>query len=53
MGEGVEGQRAGQMSYTTAPKAASYATIGEEDGATFEANAEKKASALLALGHAP
>ena len=32
-----EGQRAGQMSYTTAPKAASYATIGEEDGATFEA----------------
>ena len=32
-----EGQRAGQMSYTTAPKAASYVTIGEEDQATFEA----------------
>jgi hypothetical protein len=32
-----EGQRAGQMSYTTAPKAANYTTIGEEDQATFEA----------------
>lgn len=32
-----EGQRAGQMAYTTAPKAASYVTIGEEDQATFEA----------------
>lgn len=32
-----EGQRAGQMSYTTANKAASYSTIGEEDQATFEA----------------
>ena len=32
-----EGQRAGTMSYTTANKAASYVTIGEEDQATFEA----------------
>jgi hypothetical protein len=32
-----EGQRAGQMSYNTSNKAASYVTIGEEDGATFEA----------------
>lgn len=32
-----EGQRAGQMNYVTAPKAASYVTIGEEDQATFEA----------------
>jgi hypothetical protein len=32
-----EGQRAGQMSYTTANKAASYATLGEEDAVTFEA----------------
>ena len=32
-----EGQRAGQMSYTTSSKSASYATIGEEDQATWEA----------------
>lgn len=32
-----EGQRAGQMSYNTSNKSASYVTIGEEDGATFEA----------------
>jgi hypothetical protein len=32
-----EGQRAGQMSYTTANKAASFVTLGEEDQATFEA----------------
>jgi len=32
-----EGQRAGQMAYSTSNKAASYATIGEEDQATFEA----------------
>jgi hypothetical protein len=32
-----EGQRAGQMGYTVANKAASFATIGEEDQATFEA----------------
>ena len=32
-----EGQRAGQMSYTTASKAAAYATIGEEDQVTYEA----------------
>jgi hypothetical protein len=32
-----EGQRAGQMGYTTAAKAANYSTIGEEDQATFEA----------------
>jgi hypothetical protein len=37
MGWVPEGQRAGQMSYSTSNKAASYATIGEEDGATFEA----------------
>jgi hypothetical protein len=33
----AEGQRAGQMSYNTSNKAASYVTIGEEDAATFEA----------------
>lgn len=32
-----EGQRSGRMAYTTAPKAASYVTIGEEDSITFEA----------------
>lgn len=32
-----EGQRAGQMSYSTSTKAASYVTIGEEDAITFEA----------------
>jgi hypothetical protein len=32
-----EGQRAGQMAYTTADKAAGYKTLGEEDQATFEA----------------
>ncbi|GEP00654.1 hypothetical protein [Methylobacterium haplocladii] len=32
-----EGQRSGQMSYATSNKAASYVTIGEEDGASFEA----------------
>lgn len=32
-----EGQRAGKMSYTTTNNSASYATIGEEDDATFEA----------------
>jgi hypothetical protein len=32
-----EGQRAGQMAYTTADMAASYKTLGEEDQATFEA----------------
>ena len=37
MGWVPEGQRAGFMSYTTASKAAAYATIGEEDTATFEA----------------
>ena len=33
----AEGQRAGQMSYVTATKSASYVTLGEEDSATFEA----------------
>ncbi len=33
----AEGQRAGQMSYTTATKSASYVTLGEEDQVTFEA----------------
>lgn len=37
MGWVPEGQRSGQMSYTTANRAAAYATIGEEDQATFEA----------------
>ena len=37
MGWVPEGQRAGFMSYTTASRAAAYATIGEEDTATFEA----------------
>jgi len=32
-----EGQRAGQMSYSTASRSAAYATIGEEDQATWEA----------------
>lgn len=32
-----EGQRAGQMSYTTSNASASYSTIGEEDQATWEA----------------
>jgi len=33
----AEGQRAGQMSYTTASKSAAYVTLGEEDAVTFEA----------------
>ncbi len=37
MGWVPEGQRSGQMSYTTASKAASFMTIGEEDAATYEA----------------
>jgi hypothetical protein len=37
MGWVPEGQRAGQMSYNTSSRAAAYATIGEEDTATFEA----------------
>ena len=37
MGWVPEGQRAGQMSYSTSNKSASYVTIGEEDAATFEA----------------
>ncbi len=32
-----EGQRSGRMSYTTANKAATYVTLGEEDQVTFEA----------------
>lgn len=32
-----EGQRSGRMSYSTAPVAANYVTIGEEDAVTFEA----------------
>lgn len=32
-----EGQRAGQMSYSTSNKSATYATLGEEDAVTFEA----------------
>jgi hypothetical protein len=37
MGWVPEGQRSGQMSYTTASKSAAYVTIGEEDAATYEA----------------
>jgi hypothetical protein len=33
----AEGQRAGQMSYSTASKSAAYVTLGEEDSVTFEA----------------
>ncbi len=33
-----EGQRSARMSYTTANKAASYMTIGEEDSLTYEAD---------------
>lgn len=32
-----EGQRAGQMSYTTFPASANYATLGEEDQVSWEA----------------
>ena len=32
-----EGQRSGVMSYSTSNKSAAYATLGEEDNATFEA----------------
>lgn len=39
MGWVPEGQRSGTMSYTTANKAATYVTIGEEDFLTFEAEA--------------
>lgn len=39
MGWVPEGQRSGTMSYTTANKAASYVTLGEEDFLTFEAEA--------------
>src|SRR3954453_18776521 len=39
MGWVPEGQRSGTMSYTTADKAATYVTIGEEDFLTFEAEA--------------
>src|SRR5579883_2608879 len=37
MGWVPEGQRSGQMSYSTSSKSATYVTIGEEDAATFEA----------------
>ncbi len=37
MGWVPEGQRSGTMSYATAPKAASFVTLGEEDFLTFEA----------------
>ena len=37
MGWVPEGQRSGQMSYTTASRSAAYVTIGEEDAATYEA----------------
>ena len=37
MGWVPEGQRSGQMSYSTSSKSATYVTIGEEDAATYEA----------------
>jgi hypothetical protein len=37
MGWVPEGQRSGQMSYSTSNKSANFVTIGEEDAATFEA----------------
>lgn len=37
MGWVPEGQRAAQMSYNTSNKSASYVTMGEEEGVTFEA----------------
>lgn len=37
MGWVPEGQRSGQMAYTTASKSAAFVTIGEEDAATYEA----------------
>src|SRR5437763_10177732 len=37
MGWVPEGQRSGQMSYTTATKSASYVTLGQEDAASYEA----------------
>ncbi|HEU0155344.1 MAG TPA: hypothetical protein VFQ82_04685 [Stellaceae bacterium] len=37
MGWVPEGQRSGQMSYSTSTKSATFVTIGEEDAATFEA----------------
>ena len=37
MGWVPEGQRSGQMSYSTASRSATFVTIGEEDAATFEA----------------
>lgn len=37
-----EGQRSGAMSYVTAPKAANYVTMGEEDSITFEADSASK-----------
>lgn len=37
MGWIPEGQRSGQMSYSTSNKSASYSTLGEEDAITYEA----------------
>jgi hypothetical protein len=37
MGWVPEGQRSGQMSYSTSSNSATFVTIGEEDAATFEA----------------
>src|SRR5271169_6257768 len=37
MGWVPEGQRSGQMSYSTSSKSATFVTIGEEDAATYEA----------------
>lgn len=37
-----EGQRSGTMSYQTTPKSATYATFGEEDAVTFEAESASR-----------
>lgn len=46
-----EGQRSGRMSYVTANKSATYATIGEEDQVSFEAvNAGRTFEDVMASG---
>src|SRR6516225_6914208 len=50
MGWVPEGQRSGQMSYNTSNKSATYATIGEEDAATYEAIAAGVSAGGLSLG---
>ena len=42
MGWVPEGQRSGQMNYSTSNKSASFVTIGEEDAATFFGDRRKR-----------